>query len=96
MKKNNSIKEKRIMLEVLEVLMDRLDDERRYTSQSYEKVGEEQKKDENGELMFDEDGQPIMKNVYDYVDLKVEDMSESSQIKMECIDKIQTFLEKLV
>ena len=96
MKKNNAIKEKRIMLEVLEVLMDRLDDERRYISQSFEKVGEEQKKDENGELMFNDDGEPIMKNVYDYIDLKPEDMSESTQIKMECIDKIQGILEKMV
>ena len=96
MEKNNTIKEKRIMLEVLEVLMDRLDDERRYISQSFEKVGEEQKKDENGELMFNDDGEPVMKNVYDYIDLKFEDMSESSQIKMKCIDKIQTILEKLV
>ena len=96
MKKNNTIKEKRIMLEVLEVLMDTLENERRYISQSYEKVGEEQKKDENGELMFDDAGEPIMKNVYDYIDLSYENMSESSRIKMDCIDKIQTVLEKLV
>lgn len=96
MKKNNTIKEKRIMLEVLEVLLDRLDDERRYISQSYEKVGVEQKKDENGKLMYDDSGEPIMKNIYDYVDLKPEDIPESSQFKMECIDKIEAVLEKLV
>lgn len=96
MKKNNTIKEKRIMLEVLEVLMDTLENERRYISQSYEKVGEEQKKDDNGELMFDDAGEPVMKNVYDYIDLSYENMSESSRIKMDCIDKIQTVLEKLV
>ena len=94
--KNNTIKEKRIMLEVLEVLLDRLEDEKRYTSQSYEKVGEEQKKDKNGEPMFDDDGNPLMRNIYDYVDLKPEDMSENSKIKMDCINKIQTVLEKLV
>lgn len=96
MKKNNVIKEKKAMLEVLEVIMDRLDDERRYISQSFEKVGEEQKKDENGNPMTDDVGEPIMKNVYDYVDIKPEDMSEDTRIKLDAIDKIQTALEKLI
>lgn len=96
MKKINAIKEKRIKLEILEILMDRLDDERRYTSMSYEKVGEEQKKDENGELMFNDAGEPVMKNVYDYVEIKPEDLSESASIRLNCIDSIQATLEKMI
>ena len=96
MTRTNAIKEKRIMLEVLEVLIDRLDDERRYTSQSFEKVGEERVTDKNGEPAFNDDGTPKMRNKYDYVDIPADMITEDIKIKLDCINKLTTALEKMI
>ena len=96
MTRTNAIKEKRIMLEVLEVLMDRLDDERRYTSQSFEIIGEERVIDKDGEPAFNDDGTPKMRNKYDYVDIPEDKMSEDAKLKLACINKITTALEKMI
>ena len=96
MKKNNTIKEKRIMLEVLEVLMDRLDDERKYVSQSFEIIGEERVLDRDGEPAFNDDGTPKMRNKYDYVDIPEDKMSEDAKLKLACINKVTTALEKMI
>ena len=96
MTRTNAIKEKKIMLEVLEVLMDRLDDERKYVSQSFEIIGEERIFDKDGEPAFNDDGTPKMRNKYDYVDIPEDKMSEDAKLKLACINKLTTALEKMI
>ena len=96
MTRANTIKEKRTMLEVLEILMDRLDDERRYVSQAFEIIGEERVLDKDGEPVFNDDGTPKMRNRYDYVDIPEDKMSEDAKLKLACIDKVTTVLEKMI
>ena len=96
MTRTNAIKEKRFMLEVLEVLMDRLDDERKYVSQSFEIIGEERVLDKDGEPAFNDDGTPKMRNKYDYVDIPEDKMSEDAKLKLACINKVTTVLEKMI
>ena len=96
MKKSNAIKEKRTMLEVLEVLMERLDDERKYVSQSFEVVGEERVIGKDGEPAVNDDGTPKMRNRYDYVDIPESNLSEDAKIKLDCINKLTTVLEKMI
>lgn len=96
MTRTNAIKEKRIMLEVLEVLMDRLDNERKYVSQSFEIIGEERVLDRDGEPAFNDDGTPKMRNKYDYVDIPEDKMSEDAKLKLACINKVTTALEKMI
>ena len=93
--KNKTIKEKRMMLEVLEGLMDRLEDERLYITRSYQKVGEVQV-EKDGELVYNDDGTPKMRSEYDYVDIAIDDLSEDSKLKLSCVNKIASALEKMI
>lgn len=92
---NKTIVEKRMMLEVLEVLIGELDNQRNYITRSYEKIGEVQV-EKDGELVFNDDGTPKMRNQYDYVDLAIDDLSDNDRIKLSCINKLEATLEKMI
>lgn len=94
-----AITQKRAMLDVMEELTRVLDREREYISTDYKKVGyydDEYQTDRDGNIKYDDDGNPIHKEKWDNVDKAKEDYTESDLAKLQAIDKIEAALEKLI
>lgn len=97
-----NIKTKKAMLEVLENLFDQLDSTEKEVRQYWGKTEvQEQSKHWNREtheydLEFDENGEPVMEWVYDYIP-KPDDMyDDSDKAKLSAVDTVRKALEKLV
>lgn len=95
----NAIREKRMMLEVLEELMETLDTQEKNVRMEWGVVGKEDVQARNwktDELVWDDEEKtiPHFNNKYDYI--PKEDLSENDQIKLKAIEKIRATLEKMV
>lgn len=95
----NAIKEKRMMLEVLEELMETLDTQEKNVHMEWGIVGKEETQARNwktDELVWDDDEKtiPHYNNKYDYT--PKEKLSEDDETKLKAIEKIRSVLEKMV
>lgn len=99
--KVSAIKVKKAVLEVLEVLEDRLDTEKRDVTMVYDVIGKETEQAKHwktGELKWDDEEQtiPHYDNVYDYVDKKPEQYTDDDFAKLEAIETIRKALYELI
>ena len=88
---------KRELLNILDALFHTLDDEERCVNQEYAVIGKNarQKKDwRTGELMFDENGEPVMEDEWGYVPKK--SLTDEDKAKLEAICQVKAVLEKLI
>ena len=95
----NAIKEKRMMLEVLEELMETLDTQEKNVRMELGVVGKEETQARNwktDELVWDDDEKtiPHYNNKYDYI--PKQELSENDSTKLKAIEKIRATLEKMV
>ena len=95
----NTIKEKRMLLEVLETLMDSIETMERDTKQEWACVGKETEQARNwktDELEWEDEEKtiPHFKNKYEYVEKEI--LTEDDTIKLRAIDKVKSALEKLI
>ena len=96
------IMEKKATLDILDTLMSSLSYEEERVLFEYDKVGEEQRTDDDGNLLYiDKDGNkttevtdtPAMRNVYG--DVKKEKLDERDTAKLSAINKIRDTLASL-
>lgn len=100
----NKFKMARLKAEVLEDLYDRLEQNLLDTTRYYGKTGEQKQKErwnrETGdyEKVFDEDGNPEMEDVYDYIEYTEEDLEKHPDevLKAEAIKQVMKEIEKLL
>lgn len=94
--KNNTIKMKRAILEVLERLMDCLDSEESYVNtKTVWYSTDEPRLDEDGNPKTREDGSIIYKQDYKYEKIAEDELSDEDKLKLKAIDEIRKQLEKL-
>lgn len=95
------VAEKKATLEVLEALMDKLSYEEEYVLLTYEKVGEEQRKDADGNLLYiDGEGNrtteptdtKCMKDVYADRKRTPDELNDRDLAKIAAIEKIRETL----
>lgn len=89
--------------ELINILADRifpvLDDIENDVGQIWKVIGksDEQKKNwKTGELIFDDDGNPIYQDEWGYVPKPEEDFDDTDRAKLAAIENIRNTLEKLI
>lgn len=93
---------KRAILEVLDELYADLEVMEKNTSRKWGRTGAvEQSKTWNREtkeydLDYDEDGNPVMEDVYDYIPKTDSDYDDSDRAKLSAIESVKKALDKLV
>lgn len=101
---SNVFKKARIKAEILESLFERLEEELKDTSRYYGKTGvQKQKERYNREIgdyekVFDENGEPEMEDVYDYIPYTEDEMKDrpDALLKAEVIKDVISELEDLL
>lgn len=94
--KNSTIRMKRVMLEVLEGIMDYLDTEEGYVSTKmvwYDT--DEPRLNEDGTPRTRDDGSIIYKQTYRDEPIPEDELTEANKLKLQAIDEIRKQLEKL-
>ena len=100
----NRFKMARCRAEILEDLYERLEDKLKDTERYYGKTGEQKQKErwnrelEELEKIFDENGEPVMEDVYDYIQYTPEELENNpdERIKAEAIRQVMEELEQLL
>lgn len=97
----SKVMQKKAELEYIEQLLRQLENERKYAASRYQQVGftdEQEKNWKTGELIWEDDEHTIPKYVkaYDYVDIADEDLTDEERAKIQAIDKLSDYLEKLI
>ena len=97
----SKVMQKKAELEYIEQLLRNLENERQYATTRYQQVGvtdEQEKNWKTGELIWEDDEHtiPKYKEKYDYVDIADEDLTDEERVKIQAIDKLSDYLEKLI
>lgn len=93
---------KKAMLEVLEELYCRLDDVendcRRYWGRTdrQEQKTRWNKETHESDPVFDDNGEPVMEYVYDYIEKTEDEITDRDKAKLSAIDSVRKSLDKLV
>ena len=97
-KKMSKFKMEQIKLDVLESFYSKLDKEVENISQEFTKTGEQRIKrnwsDGNGEEMYNEDGSPVMEDVYGYVNKSK--LSEDDRYRLVILNVIRNSLDEVL
>lgn len=88
--------EKRILCEKLEEVNSFIEEKIRSIAYSYDIVGEYQREDWEGNLLWEDEEQtiPKMSNKWDYI--RKEEISQEEEVEIESLRKIQQTLEKML
>jgi hypothetical protein len=95
---------KKAVMDVLEDILTDIDRQQNYLLSDWKAVGEEQRKDDDGNLLYvDEDGnrttevtdKPYMKTLYEDVTITYDELSDYSKAKYDAYEKIKSELMKL-
>lgn len=95
-----NIKSKMALLEVLEDVYGRLEEIKTNVSTYYGPTGEQEQRERWNEEtkcyepMFDDDGNPVMRDVYGY--LPKTELSDTDKAKLSAVDTVIKALDKLV
>ena len=100
----NKFKLAKFRAEVLEDLYSRLEEKLQDTARHYCKTGEQKQKErwnrelEELEKIFDENGEPVMEDVYDYIPYTEEELDKypDKRIEAEAIRLVMEELEQLL
>ena len=100
----NKFKLAKFRAEILEDLYSRLEDKLKDTTRYYGKTGEQKQKErwnrelEESEKVFDDDGNPVMEDVYDYVPYTEEELENypDERIKGQAVRQVMEELEQLL
>lgn len=103
-KENNKFMVARIRAEILEGLFNKLDEDLRDTARHYAKTGETRQKErwnrdtDEYEKVFDENGEPVMEDVYDYIPYTDEEFERNPELKLraDVIQQVMKEIEKLL
>lgn len=96
----NKFKERQIEAEILGELYEKLENDLKYTTKSYEHVGKEDEQATDyrtGELRWEDEEKtiPYYRDRYDYVDIPEEKLSDEQRLKVKVIKNIMAKLEKM-
>lgn len=96
----NKFMERKIEAEILGELYEELERKLKYAGMNYEKVGvetEQAKSYKTGELLWEDEECTIPKyrDIYDYVPVPEEELTEEQKIKVKVIKNLMAKLEKL-
>ena len=94
----SKLKMAQIKLDVLEPFYSKLDKEVESIREEFTKTGEQRIKrnwsDGNGEEMYNEDGSPVMEDVYGYVEKS--NLSEEDNYRLDVLNLIRTKLDEVL
>jgi len=102
MERTDMIKKKKAMLEALDDIFERISYSKKDLVEDYRRTGEKQQKTSyNKETkeydpVFDEEGNPVMEDVWDYVTIPESELSEDKKAKLAAYTEIEKTLEKLI
>lgn len=96
----NKFMERKIEAEILGELYEKLENDLKYATKSYERIGKEteQARDyKTGELLWEDDEQTIPKfrDNWDYVDVPEDKLSDEAKLKIKVIKSLMIRLEKM-
>ena len=96
----NKFKERQIEAEILGELYEKLENDLKYATKSYECVGKEDEQATDyrtGELRWEDEEKtiPYYRDKYDYVDIPEEKLSDEQKLRAKVIKNIMAKLEKL-
>lgn len=96
----NKFMERRIEAEILGELYEKLENDLKYTTKSYERVGieTEQARDyKTGELLWDDEEHtiPRYRDKWDYVEIPEDEISDEVRLRVRVIKNLMAKLEKL-
>lgn len=95
---NKKVMAKRAELEVLGELLERLESVRTDTICSFEKTGTRQQTTWRGEPLWEDEEQtiPKMEDVWEYVPIPEDELTEEQKVKAHAIASIKATLEKMI
>lgn len=97
-KKMSKFKMEQIKLDVLESFYSKLDKEEEDIQQEFKKTGEQRVKKDwengNGAPMYNEDGSPVMEDVWGYVEKS--NLSEEDNYRLVVLNLIRTRLDEVL
>ena len=92
--------EVRGLVDALETVIENVNNERKWQCKSYQKIGyeDEQAKDRDGNLLWEDEEQTIPKyrEKWDYVDVDIETMSDKDYAKYLAFNKILETLNNMI
>ena len=96
----NKFMERKIEAEILGELYEKLENDLKYATKSYERVGKEteQARDyKTGELLWDDEEHtiPRFRDNWDYVDVPEDKLTDEAKLKIKVIKNVMAKLEKL-
>ena len=100
--KNEIIRKKKVMLDALEELFGIIERNKEDICQEYRKTGELQQKTrynketKDWEPAFDDDGNPVMEDVWDYFNIPEKELSDEKKLKLEVWKEVEKTLERLL
>ena len=102
MSRTELLEKKKAMIEVLETLFDRIEYETKNLRYDYRRTGEMKQTEKYNretheyEPQFDEDGNPIMEEVWDNVEMTEAEIPEYHKVKLAALRDVEKALEKLL
>ena len=97
-----AITKKKAMLDALETILGYVEEKIKDCGQDYRKTDKMEQKTEwdaeerKWKNVFDDDGNPVMVNVWDYVELPDDEMSDEKKALRNSYKEIQKTLEKMI
>lgn len=99
--KTELLKQKQIRLDIIKSILGAMETYYQYELCDFREVGKEQVKIYNRETkewekQYDENGNPEMRSIFDYVELEEDDLDETQKLKLNEFNKVMKELEKLL
>lgn len=96
MGKIETLRERRELLSILCEAVETLERSQKYLLSDYRPTGEkEQRKDSDGNLLYNEDGSPDMKDIWASVELKYEELSTDNKARYDAYTTAINLISKL-
>ena len=94
----NIFAEKKIKADILQQLYEQLEQRERYDCMDYRKTGEQKQRWDYGNHCpkVDDDGEPVMDDVYDYFPIPEEEITDEQRIKLKVIGELKVAITKLL
>ena len=96
MTKTETLRERKELLSILCEAVETLERSQQYLLSDYRPTGEKtQRKDSDGNLLYNEDGTPDMKDIWSSVDVKYEELSPDNKARYDAYTTAINLISKL-
>lgn len=96
MSKTETLRERKELLSILCEVVETLERSQQYLLSDYRPTGEKvQRKDDDGNLLFHEDGTPDMKDVWASVELMYDELSADNKVRYDAYTIVINLISKL-